>query len=148
MTVLKMPLHQVKESQRSDSFRRLLATNIRGESIRTDDMNSDDMKIEDQGSEYFFLKKIFQGRPSLATDGRLVSSFQNLPEVEVTIVDCGPDGTEITFSEKGRTVRYLDHSDPPRGVECMSMSDLDGVEYLRDLYRQYTFIPAKDLDNV
>lgn len=111
-------------------------------------MNSDDMRNEDQGSEYFFLKKIFQGRPSLATNGRLVSSFQNLPEVEATIVDCGSDGTEITFYEKGRTVRYLDHSDPPVGVECMSMSDQDGLEYLRDLYRQYKFVPAENLDNV
>jgi len=111
-------------------------------------MNSDDMKNEDQGSEYFFLRKIFQGRPSQATDGRLISSFQNLPKVEVTIVDRGSDGTEITFYENGRTVRYLDHSDPPVGIECMSMSDQEGVEYLRDLFRQYTFVPAENLDNV
>ncbi|ACL16962.1 hypothetical protein [Methanosphaerula palustris] len=111
-------------------------------------MNSDDMKIEDQGSEYYFLKKIFMGRPSLAIDGRLVSSFKNLPEVEVTIVNCGSDGTEITFFEKGRTMRYLDHSNPPIGVECMNMSDMEGVEYLRDLYRQYKYVHAENPNNV
>jgi hypothetical protein len=111
-------------------------------------MKCDDMKTEDQGSEYFFLKKIFQGRPSLATGGRLVSSFQNLPEIEVTIIDRGSDGTEIEFYEHGRIVRYLDHSNPPIGVQCMSMSDQDGLEYLRDLDRQYKFVPAENPDKV
>ena len=111
-------------------------------------MKSDDMKTEDQGLEYFFLKKIFQGRPSLATGGRLVSSFSNCPEVEVTIIDRGLDGTEIEFNEHRRIVRYIDHSNPPIGVQCMSMSDQDGVGYLRDLYRQYKFIPAEKTDNI